>query len=136
MSRYSIYFLIIFFIFNSYANSKEKEKNKVFDLKTNRGSFYVKFIFLDSRITTGNNNAILEIYDKDRNPVKSAKVEILLWMNEHGHYSSSSPVIKERETGIYEVTKLDFEMRGKWEVIVNLKKDNLKDKVSFEVLVE
>lgn len=106
------------------------------ELVTKKGNFIIKFAFTNAKITTGINNAKLEVYDRNNNPVDSAKIEILLWMVEHGHYSSATPVIKEIEPGIYEISKLDFEMKGRWELIINIKKDKIKDRVSFDIVVE
>lgn len=131
----SIFYLLIFTLLFA-GNSYLAEQNIVFNSVTNKKNFGIKLLFMNSRISTGKNNAMIEVYDMNKNPVSLAKIDILLWMGEHGHYSSATPVVKEIKPGIYEVSRLDFEMKGRWEIIINVKKDKTKDRVSFVVDVE
>lgn len=120
----------------SFTKNSSADENKTFSLITDRGNFTIKFTFMDPKVSTGSNKANLEIYDMNKNPVKSAKIEIILWMGEHGHYSSATPVIKEVKPGFYDISELDFEMKGRWEITISIKKDSIKDRVSFEILVD
>jgi hypothetical protein len=81
------------------------------------------------------NESIIEVFDKNNNPVKGAKINIVLWMNEHGHFSSVTPSVTEINAGVYKITGLEFGMAGKWEIRFEVKKDKIKDRANIEILV-
>lgn len=132
-SRNILYVLFILLVLT--INVFGFEKSKVYNLVSDKEYFYIKMILKDKDFYVGKNNVLIEIYDKDYNPIDKAKIEILLWMNEHGHYSSANPKVEEIKPGVYDVKNLDFEMSGNWEIRIIISKGKIKDKASLEITI-
>jgi len=108
---------------------------KFINIETNKKYFQLKLTMPQKGFQIDGNEVIVEVFDKKNNPVKGAKINIILWMSEHGHYSSVTPSVKEVNPGKYRITELEFEMAGKWEINLEIKKDKVKDRAKLEIVV-
>jgi len=104
-------------------------------IETVKKYFQLKLLMPKKGFQINGNESIIEVFDKNNNPVKGAKINIVLWMNEHGHFSSVTPSVTEINAGVYKITGLEFEMAGKWEIRFEVKKDKIKDRANIEILV-
>lgn len=128
--------MIFFFILCLCNNIFAQENVKVLRGKSENERFSVQIFFNSTEITSGPNTAKMVIYDANNLPVEDAKIDIVLWMNEHGHFSSATPKTINTGKGEYRIKELDFEMSGKWELRILIKKDKVSDRISFDIDVK
>ncbi len=108
---------------------------KFINIETDKKYFQLKLTMPQKGFQISGNEVIVKVFDKNNNPVVGAKISIVLWMSEHGHYSSVTPSVKEVNPGIYKINGLEFEMPGRWEINFEIKKDKVKDRATLEILV-
>ena len=126
--------IISIFLFSTYASSESI--HPVLETVSQNG--YIIKIF--SEVTPININVIhnwsIDIRDSKDNLIDDLIITVNGGMPLHSHGLPTSPkVVNQSSTGSYKLEGIKFHMAGKWEIIMELKKDNLIDvaKVSFNI---
>jgi hypothetical protein len=84
------------------------------------------------------NDWVVELVDESGARLTDAQVERARpFMPIHGHDGNIQPVIRLREPGVFALDRLNFNMRGPWEVQLGLKSPSAgEDDVVFRICVE
>lgn len=62
----------------------------------------------------------LRVHDHDGKPVDGLVLQVVPWMNAHGHGASTTPTIVDEGSGRYRVRGVDLFMPGEWSLPVDL----------------
>lgn len=109
---------IIFFV--TYANAEQK--------KTEYGLFIVETIIEKGDLRVGENRPIkIILRDSSGSPVEGAYIKATPWMTEHGHGSNKATQVKEEGNGLYIIENINFTMKGKWDLIIEIKYSSRED---------
>jgi hypothetical protein len=132
--------LVLFYPFGAYAlhadlqshGSQTKHYEESLFKVTEKGLFSVEMIIKGKELKTGVNTLDVIVHDKDDKDVVGAEVSVSPWMPDMGHGVFEKPVITERGGGLYSAGNVILIMGGHWELRVQVKKDGLEDKATFD----
>jgi hypothetical protein len=111
---------IIFFV--NYANAEQK--------KTENGLFTIEVLIEKGDLKVGENKPIeLILHDASGNSLEGADIKVTPWMTEHGHGSNKQTQVKEKGNGLYIIENIYLTMKGKWDLIIEIRYSDKEDSV-------
>ncbi len=132
-------FSLAWFVIDSLAQEKQEAKQAftkhfqetVFDI-TAKAKFSVE-ILLDDREykKLGKDVVGIVIHDARDQDVEKAVISLDFRNLETGKPAEETPVVKERGDGLYIVSNLDLRKKGRWKLMVMVKKSSGEDSVEF-----
>lgn len=124
--RSLLFLAVVSLIFASgCSNSTTLAKN------TERGAFRVKIVYKGENLQQGRNEVRINVEDSGGNGVKGAVIEITPWMPEHGHGTTWTPGIADKNNGEYQAV-IPLFMGGHWELRFKVSKGGVEDRVTFD----
>lgn len=97
------------------------------------GQFSVEILLPDSGLEMGVNKIDLIIHDRNDKDVPGARITVTPWMPEMNHGVSEAPTVQEKGGGLYVVEDLTLTMTGKWELQLEVTKDETVDTAVIEL---
>lgn len=118
MIKFSMAVLIILlFVISGFVADINAEQ-----IKTEKGLFLIEVNIDKEVLRVGEIRSIkLIVRDAYGNGVDGADIKATPWMTEHGHGSSKQTEVMGKGGGIYIVENLYFTMKGKWDLIIEIK---------------
>jgi len=116
---------------NGVSGDREQGNGPNLSKMTADGLYSVKIVIKDQALDVGVNTFDIILRDKTGKKVNGAEITVVPWMPEMGHGVFDKPVVKEKGDGTYNVENVVLIMEGRWEMRINIKKDNAEDSVTF-----
>lgn len=105
--------------------------------KSDHGHFTVLAAHDPTAPVAGAGKLTLTVTDAHTNdPVDGLIITVTPWMPAHGHGSNKTPVVTEKNAGVYEVTDIVYTMPGDWEARIALKSADHEDTIAFGYSVQ
>ena len=128
--RKFLYILLLLFLVQISAGIAVAENTK--KKKTDSGKFFVEISAQNNDLKVGDNSIDMTVQDENGKSVEGATVTVVPWMPEMGHGGFKETVVLEKGRGLYNVNNIALVMAGNWELRINIKKDNVEDRVVFD----
>ncbi len=137
----SLVFCLVLAVFVMYASAEEKREAKqaftkhfqetVFDI-TSKAKFSVEILPDDKEYKKLGKDVVgIVIHDARDADVEKAVITIDFRNLETDEPAADKPVVKERGEGLYIVSNLDLSKKGRWKLVVTVKKDSVEDSAQF-----
>lgn len=104
----------------------------LFDI-TKHAAFSVEILLDDSEYPIGKGVVGIVIHNARDQDVKGAGIALTLKNMETGQRVPGAPTITDKGNGLYIVSGLNLQRKGRWELLVTVSKDNVKDSVKFDL---
>lgn len=75
----------------------------------------------------GENELVLDLTDKEGNPVSEAFLAVEPWMPAHNHGSDQEPVLEALGDGKYRISGISYTMGGLWELRIHVNAGAIED---------
>ena len=102
----------------------------MFDI-TEHGAYSVEVLLDDSEYKIGKGVVGIVVHGDNDSDVIGAKLTIVQKNLETGEPVSGPLTITDKENGLYIISGLDLQRKGRWELSVTVKKGEVEDSVKF-----
>jgi len=99
--------------------------------KTEKGMFSLEMTVSGSSLKSGANAVDVVVRDKSGKGVEGAELTVTPWLPAMGHGVWEKPQVTVQGAGKYHVQNIVTNIAGRWELKLEVKKGNLKDKAVF-----
>jgi hypothetical protein len=100
--------------------------------KTDNGIYNVEMIVEGKELKLGKNTIDILIRDLNGKGIEGLEITVQPWMPDMGHGIDIEPVINEKGGGIYTLDNVHISMSGHWELKLDFKRRDMKDRVVFD----
>lgn len=102
----------------------------LFDI-TEHAAFSAEVFLDDKEYKIGKGVIGIALHDEKDSDIAGAKIIITLRNIETGETAPGTVTVKDNGNGLYIVSGLNLQRKGRWELALTIKKDNVEDSVKF-----